>query len=259
MTKRIAAVLCAVFLILSVAVISPYAAVTSNTRLDDKADLLTADEEAALAAKLNDMSAQFDCDFVYVTTPDLSTADFSFDGTCIDYADRYYESHNYAADGVLVLITLSNERGKRNITFSTSGKLMKSLSEAEQDDILDEALSFSYSPDYNGYYRFFNFIADGMQKAIPPHLKWYMLPLAIGIGFVIALIIMLSQKAKLKSVSMQRGAANYVRAGSMSVTASRDTYLYSTISRTEKPKNDSGGGSRTSSGGGSHGGVSRDF
>lgn len=259
MTKRIAAVLCAVFLILSAAVISPYAAVTSNTRLDDKADLLTADEEAALVTKLNDLSAKFDCDFVYVTTPDLSTADFSFDGTCIDYADMYYESHNYAADGVLVLITLVNERGKRNITFSTSGKLMKRLSESEQDEILDEALSFNYSPDYNGYYKFLNYIADGMEQAIPPHLKWYMLPLAFGVGFLIAMFFMLRQKAKLKSVSMQRGAANYVRPGSMNVTASRDTYLYSTVSRTEKPKNDSGGGSRTSSGGGSHGGVSRDF
>ncbi|MBQ9472409.1 MAG: TPM domain-containing protein, partial [Ruminococcus sp.] len=62
---------------------------------------------------------------------------------------------------------------------------------------------------------------------------------------------------KLITVAMEHGAANYVRAGSMNVTQSRDTYLYSTVTRTEKPKNN--GGSSHSSGGGSYSGGSSNF
>ena len=256
MTKRIFALLCALALLICVAMI-PASAVTSNPRLDDRADLLSPAEEQELSSKLSAMTDNLGYDFVMVTTPDLNNADFSFNGTCVDYADRYYESKGYAPDGVLVLITLSNENGKRNITFSTSGKLMKRLSEDEQDELLDDSLA-NYNPDSVGYYQFLYSIALGMEQAIPPHLNWYSLPLAILIGFIISLIIMLIARSGLKSVKMERGDKNYVRAGSMNVTASRDTFLYRTVNRTAKPK-DNGGGSRTSSGGGSHGGISRDF
>ena len=51
-----------------------------------------------------------------------------------------------------------------------------------------------------------------------------------------------------KSVRSQRGAANYVRSGSMVVNVSRDIYLYHHITRTPKPQ--SSGSSGGSSGGG---------
>jgi uncharacterized protein len=85
-----------------------------------------------------------------------------------------------------------------------------------------------------------------------------MLPLALLIGFAIAMIFLSIKKKQLTTVAMQRGAVNYVRPGSMNVTASRDTYLYSTVSRTARPK-DSGSSSHTSSGGGTHGGGGRSF
>ena len=84
-----------------------------------------------------------------------------------------------------------------------------------------------------------------------------MFPLAFIIAFAIAMLILSFMKKQLKSVEMQRGAVNYVRPGSMNVTASRDTYLYSTTSRTAIPKNSSS--SHTSSGGGTHGGGGRSF
>lgn len=256
MTKRLFSLLTAL-LLAAVLVIPASAAVADSPRIDDMADLLSAEQEQALTAKLRDYSEAQNCDIVFVTTPDLSTADFSFNGTAVDFADRYYETHGYAADGVLVLITLESENGRRNITFSCSGKCMKRLSDDEQNELLDAVLYDSYSDDIY-YYKILDKIADGINRDLTPRVKWYLLPLSLGIGFAIAMLIMTRLRNKLKSVSMQRGAASYVRPGSMNVTASRDTYLYSTVSRTEKPKNDSDSG-RTSSGGGSHSGVSRDF
>lgn len=259
MTKRIVAVIFAVVIAVSAAILPSSAAVTANPRLDDRADLLTPSEEAALTDTLSSLSSELDCDIVCVTAEDLSDSDFPHDYTSQDYADMYYESYGYAADGVLVLVVLSNEYDRREVYISTSGKCINRLSDDEREELLDDVID-NHNPDYNGYYDFLNAIALDLKKAIPPHLSWYMLPLAIGIGFLIALLIMRTVRGQLKSVSMQRGAASYIRAGSMNLTASRDTYLYSTVSRTAKPK-DSGSGSSThsSSGGGTHGGGGRSF
>lgn len=53
-----------------------------------------------------------------------------------------------------------------------------------------------------------------------------------------------------------------MKAGSMNITESRDMFLYNTVTRTAKPKdNDSGGGSstHTSSSGSTHGGGGGKF
>ena len=181
-----------------------------------------------------------------------------FDTDMKDYADMYYETlYGQNTDGIVVLLVLNNGKGKRDIYISTSGKCIKQLSDSEREDIFDVALD-KHSPDSKGYYDFLNYIAVGIKGAVIPHVKWYMLPLAFIIAFAIAMLILSFMKKQLKSVEMQRGAVNYVRPGSMNVISSRDSYLYSTVSRTARPK-DSGSSSHTSSGGGSHGGGGRSF
>ena len=81
-------------------------------------------------------------------------------------------------------------------------------------------------------------------------------------GFVLSLIIVGRMKAKLKTVRFQPAANSYMKAGSMNITESRDLFLYNTVTRTAKPKdNDSGGGSstHTSSSGSTHGGGGGKF
>ena len=68
-------------------------------------------------------------------------------------------------------------------------------------------------------------------------------------------------KSKLKSVRFQAAAGSYVKANSLSVTESRDLYLYTHTDRRERPKNNDSGGSSThiSSSGSSHGGGGGKF
>lgn len=84
------------------------------------------------------------------------------------------------------------------------------------------------------------------------------------VGLIIALIVTLSMKRGMKSVSMKSSAADYLRAGSFTPGRREDLFLYHTVSMTAKPKdddNDRGGFSSThvSSSGSTHGGRSGSF
>lgn len=260
MMKRMTAILFALVLIFSVALL-PASAAGEETgytyRFDDNADLLTDAEEQALKDTLYDVCAACDCNIVFFTAEDLNGANFSHTGTAQDYTQRYYETCcGVNTDGVVCGLILKDEDGDRQVLLYGSGKCVKRLSDSESESIRENAID-NHNPDRNGYYDFLNAIALGVKEAVPPHLKWYMLPLALLIGFVIALIIMSIFKKQLKSVEMQRGAVNYVRPGSMNVTAARDTYLYSTVTRTARPKNNSSGSSHSSGGGSYSGGGSK--
>ena len=82
------------------------------------------------------------------------------------------------------------------------------------------------------------------------------------IGGFIAVSIM---KGKLKSVRRRGEASDYVRNGSFNITNSSDIFLYTTVSKTARPKDDDssfgggGGGGHVSSSGTSHGGSSGKF
>ena len=218
----------------------------------DGAELLSDEEETALTNKASQLSDKNNCSFVIVTVPALNGK------TATAYADDYYDYHGYKPDGVLLLIALDNGKGSRAWAISTSGSCIKSFSESEQANVIDQI-----KPDLSSknWYKAFDKYLSGVEYSISPHVAWYWIPLSIAIGFGIAILIMLGFKAQLKSVKMQAGAREYVRQGSMVVTASRDTFLYHTITRTAKPKdNGSGsGGTHIGSSGSSHGGSSGTF
>ena len=90
------------------------------------------------------------------------------------------------------------------------------------------------------------------------------LALALGIGLVLAWVVVHVMKSQLRSVAFQENAASYVREGSMNLTNSRELFLYRDVHRTERPKesssSDSGGSStHTSSSGTTHGGGGGSF
>ena len=62
---------------------------------------------------------------------------------------------------------------------------------------------------------------------------------------------------KMKTAEENDYAANYVKPGSMKLSVSRDLFLYSRITKTERPKSSSG--THTSSSGRTHGGRGGSF
>lgn len=61
---------------------------------------------------------------------------------------------------------------------------------------------------------------------------------SLGIGLVVAVIVILVLWSQLKSVHFQSGAAEYIKNGSMKVTGSYEHFLYSTVTKIKIPKND---------------------
>ena len=66
-------------------------------------------------------------------------------------------------------------------------------------------------------------------------------------------------RAQLKSVRSQESAVDYVRSGSMDVTRSNDIFLYNTVTRTAKPKDDTSDTGDTGGSDSSHGGTGGSF
>lgn len=62
--------------------------------------------------------------------------------------------------------------------------------------------------------------------------------ISVVIGIIIGFIGSGIMKSKLKSVSYQSGAADYVVPDSFKLNDSRDIYLYSTVTKTERPTDD---------------------
>lgn len=162
----------------------------------------------------------------------------------------------------------------REWAMSTYGFGIVAFTDAGLDYIADEFLDYLSDDLYYEAFQVFAekcdiflaqartgapFDIENMPKE-PLSLMW--LPISIVIGMVISLIITGIMRFQMRSVRRQTAASEYMKPGSMNLTASRDLFLYSKVNRVAKPKdNNSGAGSsiHTSSSGRSHGGSSGSF
>ena len=261
----------------------------SDTLLFDYAGMLSGDEADSIAAALEDASRE------YGMTVAILTVD-SLDGkSAEEYADDFYDDNGLGegenCDGLLLLVSM----GERKWHISTKGYAIYAFPDYYLDSIGEDITPFLADGDC--YSAFDTFIEDcryylaedmeaegyedrrenysdedfydfsGVETNSGPRMIW--IPIAIGVGLVVALIAMSIMKRGMKSVKMQSTAADYVRAGSFSLSESRDVFLYTTVSKTPRPKDDDqqggigAGGNFSSthmSGGGSvHGGSGGSF
>ena len=93
------------------------------------------------------------------------------------------------------------------------------------------------------------------------HIYLFYLVISVAAGAVIAFFATSSMKRKLRTAVPQPAAHAYIREDGVQITKSKDLYLFSSVSRTPRPKNTGGGGSRThtSAGGRAHGGRGGKF
>ena len=231
-----------------------YASEEANTqRLADFADLLDADQKEELEVKLDQISENYDCDVVV----DIEESIDGMDPTA--YADDFFDYNDYGMgndkSGILFMLTMS----ERKWAISTHGEAISIFTDAGQEYITDNIVSYFSDGDYyEGFTQFADlcekFIVQAQsgepydtgnlpEEEIPFYISFL---IALVIGFVIALIVSLVMRSGMKTVHMKPDAADYMKAGSLHINRSRDMFLYHHVTRTEKPKNDnSGGGSST--------------
>ena len=105
----------------------------------------------------------------------------------------------------------------------------------------------------------FEICKEGKEFKEPFH-RGISIVLSLIVGLVLALIITGTMRSKLKTVRHQKTANSYVRNDSMKVTVAKDYFLYRTVTRVPKPKDNGGrSGGGISGGGGGHRGSSGKF
>ncbi|MGN0786740.1 MAG: TPM domain-containing protein [Christensenellales bacterium] len=246
MKKRI--IIIALTLILAAMFAFPSFADDSIPRYYDEYSLLLSDdEEASINAKLEEMSDRLDADVVIWVTYFFGNLDEeSFIDAC-----RKHISNNfgYKSNGYVIMM-IDIEAEETYLYIYSEGKVAsKAFSYEDLDGLGDDVMSLMES---DKCFEAMNKYADSCDEAITESqkVKYFSvtrLIIAAVIGLIIGASVTGSNKAKLKSVRSKTEANYYVREGSMTVNDSRDIYLYSKVTRTEKPRNDGSSGSSGSS------------
>lgn len=235
-------------------------------RVVDTAQLLSDSEREALASRLNEISLRQNMDVVVATTD-------TTDGCSVaEYADRLYDEYGFGCgeqrDGLLLLISME----ERDWYISTCGYGITAFTDAGIEyigkQIRSDLSAGSYAAAFQSYAELCDDFITQAKSGTPYNksnlprepLSLVWIPIAAVVGFVIAKIIVGNMKGKLKTVRKQAAANSYVKDGSMSITDSRDLFLYHTVTRSEKPKSSSSSSStHTSSSGTTHGGGGGKF
>ena len=236
--------------------------------VQDMAKLLSESEREALIKTLDELSERQKMDVIVVTTNTL-------DGKKpMEYADDIYDYCKYGygekRDGLLFLVSMED----RDWWISTCGYGITVFTDAGIEYIGKQIKGELSDGNFAGAFDKFADLCDDFitqartgepydVKNLPKEpLSLIWIPIAIVVGFVLSLIIVGRMKAKLKTVRFQAAASNYIKDNSLNINERRDLFLYNTVTRTAKPKNDdSGGGSstHTSSSGTTHGGGGGKF
>ena len=238
-------------------------------RLVDNACLLSSSEEKELVKLLDSISSKHSFDVA------IATVDYLDSRSPTAFADDWYDYNGYNENGILFLISM----GERDWAISTTGTGIAYFTDAGQEVIIDDLLKNLSKGRYDKAFTSFANSCDKFLKKAesgkpydvgnlpkgPMPVLYYVVCVIISVaaGFTGTSIL----KGQLQTVAMQDRADSYTKKDSFHVPEQRDLFLFSTVTKSARPKNTSssgsrsGGGSssRSSSSGRSHGGSSGKF
>lgn len=223
-------------------------------RLVDQADLLNEWEKEQLSKKLDEISERQQFDVVVVTVESLEGK------SPMNFADDFYDYGGYGMgddyDGALLLVCM----GSRDWRISTSGFGIRAMTDAGMDYMSEQFLPYLSDGKYAKAFDTYATLCDefvAQAKSNRPYDTGNMpkdpfepgrkIFTSLAVGIVIALIVVLIMRGKMKTVQGRIGASDYIKSGSMVVNEKGDLFLYSHLHK-ERIERDSG---RSSSGGGS--------
>ena len=241
--------------------------------ITDTVGLLTSDEDQSLEERAEEISAQYGVGVYLLILEDYS-----------EYYDDPYETayqfyHGYTLgegedrDGVILMLSMSN---RKYATFFYGPKAEYAF-DAYGQELMEEEFLDDFRDDdwYDGFEDYLEVCAEYLARAEAgdPVRGDYSsaggsdgsgigttILVCLGISAVIAMIVCLILRGKMKSVRKGTHADAYVT-GSLNLTASRDQYTHTTETRTkiEHESSDSGGGGSSACSGGGGSGRSGSF
>lgn len=233
-----------------------------NPSIVDDAGYLMQSELSSLSKELDKVREKYGFEVAIYTESDMtsSTAEAS--------ADDIYDYNGYGAgendDGIMLYICSDT----REYHFTTHGEGLKYFNSNGLKYLESKVVPYLSEDDYYEAFEIFIETTDELLQMAkdgkPYNEKQYSTKYLIGviiaallIPLLVAWILMKKKLKKMKTAVENDYAANYIKPGSMRINTSRDLFLYSRITKTEKPKSNSG--THTSSSGRTHGGRGGSF
>lgn len=236
------------------------------TYFGDPIEIVSVDNWETINTRLAEISEAQECAVYIYTTNDFEGLDPQA------FADDLYDGANlgYGSDQSGILLVVNFESG--DWAISTKGFGMEAITVAGQEYLMDQVTAQLRDDPAAAFTTYADLCEDFLIKAhagtpydtgnLPGEEKGFSLPLDILIGIVIgiaiAFFIVGRQKAALKTVRREAAAKNYMRHGSLNLTARNKQFLYNTVDRIEK-QSSSGNNAHISSSGEIHGGGSGKF
>lgn len=239
-----------------IALFAGAAAAASNRFFDDGAGLSEAQCDE-LNSRLDALSERVGVDVVIYSDVDLKGENAKAMFNAIADSGEYLRRDNE----VQILCLVVGFAGNRQMWIGYEGDGTRAVGDKWREVIFDLMTPDMKSGNYYAAYSKFIDAADEYLTYFREHGEAKKKPFpvvsslitALVLGFLIAKIKVSSLRAELKSVAMQKSAANYQRPGSLALQMSSDTFLFRNVTRTAKPKKSS------SSSSGSRGGGGRSF
>lgn len=253
---------CMLLLFISMILCLPVYAVSENPTLIDDAGYLIQPELAKLSEELEQIREKYNFEVAIYTESEMSGI------TAEEAADDIYDYNGYGAgknnDGIMLYIC----RGTREYHFTTHGEGLKVFNSNGLKYLESMVLPHFENDDYYEAFETYIQISDELLKMAsegnPYNEKHYSTKYIVGVivlcllaPLLIAFIMMKKKLKKMKTAVEDNYAADYMKPGSMNLSISKDLFLYSRITKTEKSK--SGSSTHTSSSGKTHGGRGGSF
>lgn len=280
-------------LLLAVCFARPAYAEPSVSRVYDDAGLLSYDEYSTLVDICDQYCHELDFDFAVAAIYD---ATLTSEKAHADYCDQWWYSYNFGCgsdrDGVMLLLNMADNW----FYVYTQGYGLTAITDWGRDQIMDSVIPYLREGDYYDAFETFarlcrDYVIDARNSNVHDTYVWVPEPetqygtegvgddgfyfdagwlvQGIGLGILLALIVTSSWKSQLKSVKNQYYAGSYVKENSLNVSERDDRFMYTTVSKTPRPKPEErksnghfeAGGStvHTSSSGHTHGGGGGHF
>ncbi len=231
-------------LLLCVSLIPAALADSDKSIVYDREGLFDEYDTEIISGKLAELNRIYGVDVAVVTASSL-------DGkTAEEYADDFYDENGIgqgaSKDGILLLISES----ERVWAISTSGSCIDAFTDSDLDYIAGNLLPYLSDGDWSGAAISFaddcgpclsayasepddgNYSDDADNTDddydYTPSVMYFNSVWLIGsllVGLIVALIVTLSMKRGMKSVSMKSSAADYLRSGSFTPGRSEDLFL----------------------------------
>ena len=211
--------------------------------ITDNAGFLTAEKKKALEQTLQSLAQQYGLDLVIFTDTAVRTPGYE------DYADDFYYYNGYGADGICLYLFDTDGYRFGTLYYGKASSYEKLTLRSRLADTLDEG-----TPDMaiERYVELLTFMLGHDRLPMQPATAGFCFVVGLVAGLIAASVVVGKMKSAMK-IRQETFAQSYLVDGSFRLTGSSHHYLYSTVSKTAKPKDT---GSSSGSSGGSRGGSS---